>query len=210
MCTNNASVFVGENMEFRKKSRAAGSHTISIEPHTQKHNLAEAGICKLKWKYKKLKRRTNSPKAVWDHLMMYASLLLSPTARNITELEGQTPQTVITGITPDISKLVEFEWYQWVWFGPDTDQLPRKIRPVPGKPGKNYLDHEYGSDQYLDLELARYLGPSFEVGEGMAMKVLTKVGTVAVRTSILPVTQQEMDSEDNRRLLDVRIKLIWE
>jgi hypothetical protein len=184
------------------KSRAAGSHTISTEPHTQKHNLAEAGIRELKRKYKKLKRKTNSPKAVWDHLMMYASLLLSHTARNITELEGQTPETMIMGSTPDISKLVEFEWYQWVWFGPDTDRLPKKIRPVPGKPGKIYQDHEYGSDQYLDLELGRYLGPSFEVGEGMSMKILTKVGTVAVRTSILPMSQQEMDLEDHRRLRD--------
>jgi hypothetical protein len=127
--------------------------------------------------------------------MMYALLLLSHTARNITELEGQTPETMIMGSTPDILKLVEFEWYQWVWFGPDTDRLPKKIRPVPGKPGKI-------SDQFLDLELGRYIGPSFEVGEGMSMKILPKVGTVAVRTSILPISQQEMDSEDHRQLRD--------
>jgi hypothetical protein len=28
------------------------------------------------------------------------------------ELDGQTPQAMITGITPDISSLAEFRWYQ--------------------------------------------------------------------------------------------------
>jgi hypothetical protein len=88
MCSDGANVFVGEICKFRRKSRAAGLHTITTEPHTQQHNLAEAGVRELKRKYKKLKRIMNSPKAVWDHLLMYASLVLSHTAHAITELEG--------------------------------------------------------------------------------------------------------------------------
>jgi hypothetical protein len=198
MCSDGANVFVGESCEFRRKSRAAGSHTIATEPHTQRHNLAEAGVRELKRKYKKLKRKTNSPKAVWDHLLMYASLILSHTARDITELEGQVPQTLMTGDTSDISKLVEFEWYEWVWFSPSTERLPEKL----GKGKKKYLDHETGSDQFLNMELGRYLGPSLEMGEELASKILTQTGHIAVRTSVYPISQQEMDSEDHRRQRD--------
>jgi hypothetical protein len=65
-----------------------------------------------------------------------------------------------------------------------------------------YLDHESGSDQFLNLELGRYLGPSIEIGEELAAKILTKSGRIAVRTSVYPITQQEKDSEDHRRQHD--------
>ena len=38
------------------------------------------------------------------------------TALNLFSLEGETPYTVLTGETPDVSHLVEFEWYQFVWY----------------------------------------------------------------------------------------------
>jgi hypothetical protein len=106
---------------------------------------------------------------------------------------------MMTGDTPDISKFVEFDWYEWVWFSPSTSQQAKRLK---NEHGKTYLDHESGSDQFLNQELGWYLGPSIEMGEELAAKILTKSGRIAVRTSVYPITQQERDSEDHRRQRD--------
>ena len=38
---------------------------------------------------------------------------------DIPTLNGQVPKTVVTGNTADISELVEFVWYQWVYYRDD-------------------------------------------------------------------------------------------
>jgi hypothetical protein len=37
------------------------------------------------------------------------------------DLDGQTPQAIVTGEAPDISRLAEFLFYQWIeWFDQDA------------------------------------------------------------------------------------------
>ena len=38
----------------------------------------------------------------------------SNTALDIYELEGQVPETILSGMTADISPYVEHEWYEWI------------------------------------------------------------------------------------------------
>ena len=55
MRTDNVSYFTGRDCAFRKRPKAAGPSTTSVDPHTQKHNQSEAAICELQRKYKQIK-----------------------------------------------------------------------------------------------------------------------------------------------------------
>ncbi|GAX10696.1 hypothetical protein FisN_14Lu214 [Fistulifera solaris] len=61
-------------------------------------------------------------------------------------LDGEVPQTLLTGDTADISHICEFGWYDWVWY----------ISPQ---------EH-----------LGRYLGPSFDVGNVLCARILPASG----------------------------------
>ena len=60
-------------------------------------------------------RKSHTPAILWEHCLRLMAEIRRHTAPNLFSLEGETPHTILTGETPDISHLVEFEWYQFVW-----------------------------------------------------------------------------------------------
>ena len=156
---------------FRKKSLAAGSHCTSVEAFTQEHNRAELAIRELKRGYRRQMRRANAPRVLWDHCLELQALIRSHTALDLYALNGDTPETHLTGNTPDISSLCEHGWYDWVWFlnPPDFDMEVR--------------------------ELGRWLGPSHDVGQAMCSKLLNKKAQIVCRTSVFPLSVEDEHSE---------------
>ena len=64
------------------------------------------------------------PKPLWDHFIELEALIFSHTALDIYGLEGQVPETCMSGQTGDISNLCEFEWLQWVMFFQPKETYP--------------------------------------------------------------------------------------
>jgi hypothetical protein len=100
--------------EFRKKLRDDGCHVHQTEPYTPWSDRAELAIRELKRKTRKQMMKSHSPKRFWDDCLESMADINSHTVHENYELDGQTPQAMLTGITPDISTLAEFGWYQWV------------------------------------------------------------------------------------------------
>jgi hypothetical protein len=75
----------------------------------------------------------------------------------------------MTGETADISNLVEFEWFQWVWFRDE-------IWPFPDE----------------NKILGRYLGPAKSIGPAMCMHILKSNGRVVERTTLGALTRQNL------------------
>ena len=48
--------------------------------------------------------------------MEIAALVRSHTAHDVYMLEGEVPETMMTGQTAGISNLCEYKWYEWVMF----------------------------------------------------------------------------------------------
>ena len=115
-------------------------------------------------------RRTNTPLVLWDYCTEYNTELRCMTATNMYDLNGRTPFETVLGFTPDISELVEFSWYQWVWYHD------------PVNPHKD--------------QLGRWLGPAHNVGQGLAYYILNSNAEVVVRSTVSAVDEQEMDSYD--------------
>ena len=91
-------------------------------------------------------------------------------ATSILDLNGRTPFETVLGFMPDISELVEFDWYQWVWYHD----------PV---------------NQHKD-QLGRWLDPTHNVGQELADYILNSNAKVIVRSTVSSVNEKEMNSYD--------------
>eukprot|EP00978_Attheya_sp_CCMP212_P027148 scaffold90568_cov29-Attheya_sp.AAC.1 len=93
--------------------------------------------------------KTKYPKVLWDDCLEYQAVLHSHTALDIYGIQGEVPETVVTGQTADISALAEFTWYQWVLYYDENASYPDDKQ-----------------------KLVRWLGPSFEGGSALCAKLL--------------------------------------
>jgi Reverse transcriptase (RNA-dependent DNA polymerase) len=161
--------------EFRKKLRDAGCIVHQTEPYTPWSDRAELAIRELKRKTRRQMVASNCPKRLWDDCIELVADINAHTVHENFGLDGQTPQALITGNTPDISSLAEFRWYQWIkWFNENAD-LPE--------------DQEvYG----------RYLGPSRSVGSLMTSKILNEKGNILHRSSFRSLTRTEEDNPEEK------------
>ena len=158
--------------EFKRKCQSAGTHLSPAEPYTPNQSLAESAVRELKMAYRRAMRRAQSPEVLWDHCISLQAEIRTHTALSLFDLDGEVPETVLSGDTPDISHLCEFEWYEFVWFlNPTEASMDRR-------------------------QLGRYLGPSFDVGQAMCSKVITEKGTVLSRTSVFPLSDEDKQNEE--------------
>ena len=103
--------------EFRRKAREMGCRIKQTEPYSPWQNAAEGSIREVKRGAGRKMAQKNSPKKLWDHCMELESYIRSNTASNSFEVQGQVPETIVSGKMSDISPFVELGWYDWVkWY----------------------------------------------------------------------------------------------
>ena len=153
---------------FGKKCKEADCHLVNTEPYSPWMNAAEGCVKHVKQGSSRKMMMSGSPMRLWDHSGEHEALIRSHTALDIYGLFGQVPEAKMTGNTPDISSLCEFEWFQWVMF-----YDPAATYPTP-KP-----------------TIGRYLGPATDVGGAMTHKVLKATGNYVCRTTVRAWTPTE-------------------
>ena len=57
---------------------------------------------------------SNCPLVLWDYCIEHRAKIINSVANKNPHLEGQVPETKMTGRPHDISNLYEFSWYEWV------------------------------------------------------------------------------------------------
>jgi hypothetical protein len=131
--------------------------------------------------------KRHSPKRLWDDCLELQTFIKSHnTAGNSFELKGETPETMLSGETADISEFTEFGWYDWIKFRDTT---------VP-----------YPEDK---LVLGRYLGPSTDIGPAMMAKILKANGQYVHRTTLRGLTDNEvrdLDEVKERKAFDEEVE----
>jgi Reverse transcriptase (RNA-dependent DNA polymerase) len=157
---------------FRRKCREAGVHVKQTEPHSPWSNAAEAAIRELKKGVGRQMVRSAAPKRLWDDCLEREAYVRSFTAHDIYKLNGQVPETIVSGETADISPLAQFKWYEWVMFR-DTSVT------YPDAP----------------MVLGRDLGPAIDIGPAMTRKILKSNGKVVYRSTVRELTPDEMADE---------------
>ena len=157
---------------FKKKCGRAGVAVHPIEAHTPNMNLCETGIREMLRGYKRKMRETDTPACLWDVCMQNHSEVRRCAALNLRGLRGDVPEAIITGQTPDISHLAEHGWYDFVWYSIPQDESKQT------------------------LKLGRYCGASHDVGEAMCSRVLNENAYLHSKTSVWPLTDAELNSEE--------------
>jgi hypothetical protein len=155
--------------EFRRKAIHASASVKLVEAYTHNQNLAESAIRELRRMYKKAMLSTNAPQVLWDYCMELMAQIRSHIALDLLELQGDTPSTVLTGDTSDISNLCELSWYDIVWFIDPTDKMENK-------------------------KLALHLGPSRDIGQAMSSKLLTEKAQEISSTSVIPLIIEDKNN----------------
>ena len=117
-------------------------------------------------------KKSAFPARLWDYYAEYQANIRCHTDHDIPTLNGQVPKTVVTGNTEDISELVKFGWYQWIYYRDDTTYFP--------------LPEE---------ELGIYLWPSANVGSKMITWILKQNGKIVSRKTLRTLTDYEIASE---------------
>ena len=96
--------------EFARKLRHAGCHRTQIEPHSPWMKLSEFEIRELKRGTTRKMLKRNVPKKLWDHCLDLESRIRSATTLTCFDLEHQTSESKIHGMSADISDICEFEF----------------------------------------------------------------------------------------------------
>jgi hypothetical protein len=141
----------------------------TTEPYSPWQNAAEAAIRELKRGVARKMAKSKAPRQLWDDCLELELLIWSNTAHRIYELRGQVPKTLVLGEMSDILPFCKLEWYQWVKFCNTQTPFPN--------------DKEV---------LGQYLGPSFDVGPAMCVKILKSNGHIVHWSTYQALDNNEM------------------
>ncbi|CAJ1940700.1 unnamed protein product, partial [Cylindrotheca closterium] len=92
------------------------------EPHRQNQNPAERRYQDIKRLANRILDRTGAPPSLWLLALRYASFVYNHTA--VQSLGWLTPIQVLTGITPDISVLLRFAFFEKVYYKTEEPSFP--------------------------------------------------------------------------------------
>jgi hypothetical protein len=157
--------------QFRTKLCGAGCQIKQTEPHTQSSNMGERAVRELKTGVGRQMLRSDCPKQFLDDCIIIEAYVRSHTSLDIYGLEGQVPEIKVKGETVDISTIAEYAWYEWVKFWDTAAKFP-----------------------VSKIQLGRDLGASIDIGTAITHKILKKNGSIMYRSSVRPLTQDEIQS----------------
>jgi hypothetical protein len=141
--------------QFKKKCQDADCRIKQTEPYSPWQNAAESAIRELKKAAGRKMVRAGAPKPFWADAIELKAYVRSNIAHDIYILQGEVPETVMSGETSDISQFCEFAFYDWIMFRDQPVAFPDD-NPV----------------------LGRYLGPAIDVGPALTAKILKANGEV--------------------------------
>ena len=90
------------------------------------------------------------------------------------ELDHQTPEAKMHGMSSDISDICEFEFYEWVMFNDSQATFPE-----------------------TKFQVKQQLGPAVDVGSALTYKILKSNGQVVPRSTIRHLTLDELTNPDH-------------
>ena len=100
--------------KFKEACQYATVKVQQLKYNTPWANRAEGAARENKRAARRAMKKSDCPARIWDYYAELKAKIICHTAHDIPTLNGQVPETVVTGNTADISELVESEWYQWI------------------------------------------------------------------------------------------------
>jgi hypothetical protein len=161
----------GKKTEFMRNIRKYAIDYKITEPERPNHNFAEGVIREVRKKWFRIMVKKKVPKRLWDYGFRWVCEIQNRTSNSSRGLDGRCPLEKITGELVDITKYLDFGFYDWVWYKENAGLEETKI--------------------------SRWLGVSHHVGPLMSYWVLTPEGQIMSRTTVQRVTNLELTSAEN-------------
>ena len=165
-----AKVHVGKNANFQKTIWKNEINFHISHPRRPDENPAEGGIREIKRLFYRIETKRNVPGRLWDFLLDYVIEIQRIIVNGSRYAKDRTPIEIITGITPDISEYMDFQFYEWVRFRENAGL---------GQP-----------------TLGRWLGVSHRRGNRMTYWILPKSGIPISCDSVQRCTTDELRTEE--------------
>jgi len=134
------------------------------EPHNKNQNYSERRWQDVKRMTEYLLNNVGAPASTWLLACTHVCMVLNHTASD--KLGGRTPAEWLLGYTPDISPLIQFLFYEPVYYKVHTEQFPDPSEA-----------------------LGRYVGVAETVGNSMSYKILTESGKIITRSVVRTATK---------------------
>ena len=143
------------------------------EPYKGNQNFAERGWRDTKTKVNSLLNQTGADPSTWFLALQYVCFVQNHTA--VDSLGGRTPTEWMLGYTPDISVLLQFRFYEPVYYAKYDAKFPSDSTELCG----------------------RFVGIADNVGHAMTYKILTEDNKVICRAVVR--TALKTGGYDNKR-----------
>ena len=145
-----------------------------LEESTQHADRAELYIGMLKRGVTRDMKDSNSPMRLWCYAAERRASIMTMTANNLFQLQGQNPHMATLGDMADISILCQFRWYEWCYFRWNTAKFPYQVEV-----------------------LGRCLGPTKDEGNVMAQWILQINGNIVPRRTLRRQRQEELSPHNS-------------
>ena len=167
LVTNVAPSLIGVGTSFVKACRQLHIMRRVCLPHDHCANCAEVTIRELKKLWKKRMIHRNVPKCIKSFGLVFSGELLT---RMVWRYDFRLGYQVVLGETPDISKWIEFGFYDYVWFLhiPTNDMLDDTA------------------------QIGRWSGAAHNISSHLCYYVLSITGHVLARATVRGVTQVKL------------------
>ena len=140
------------------------------EPDLHNQNLFEGVIREVRRKWYRNMVKERVPRKLWNYGVSWVSEVMSMTHSSEKSVNGGIPLRNVTGETVDISKYLDFGFYEKFWFK-DNSGLS------PSEPG-------------------RWLGISHQTGRLMCYHILAQTGKVISRSIVQRVTNLKLSTDE--------------
>ena len=124
--------------------------------------------------------KMKTPSKLWDHCLELEGYIRSHTALDTYELQGEVPETILSGQTADISPFIECGWYDWVKWYDSTAKYPAPKEV-----------------------LGCWLGPSIDIGPAMTSKILKSNGQILHLSTFRKLTDDEMQDKEELKKMEI-------
>jgi hypothetical protein len=140
----------------------------TTEPYSPWQNRAEGAIREMKRHVRRKMHSRNVPQSLWDFCVKWSCDVRAKSAHKSFDLDGRTPYEVVMGDTPDISSLMDYDFYEPIWYYDEISQFPEPKR-----------------------KMAQWLAEAHNVGQAINYFILPQSGIPIVRSSMQPISQEE-------------------
>jgi hypothetical protein len=174
--------------KFKQTCEEFGIGTSYTEPYSPWQNRAEGGIREMKRHIHRKMTSKQVPQRLWDFCSKWSCDIRNKTAGNVYALEDQTPYEATLGNTPHISSLLNFDFYDPIWYFDELAAFPEPKR-----------------------KLGRWLGEATDFGQAMCYWVLSDSAKPIVRSTstVQPIPKEKLalsDVQSQLAALDLIIK----